>query len=150
MNKVEKQDLYNEAFSFYEFAECGRKHIPEKAFVERHIPYIVNMAFCTELYLKFLLVENGKPLSEIKKYSHNLYMMYNDLSQEQKDTIYSSFKRPLIYSIDTELQKINSAFPEWRYLVLNKANGDKKRFQFAPYFIKELNEILGSICEAML
>lgn len=54
-----KRALYREALAFYELAECGREHIPERKFVEGYIPYIVNMTFCTELFLKLLLIENG-------------------------------------------------------------------------------------------
>lgn len=150
MNKEQKQNLYREATAFYELAECGRKYMPEKTFVESHIPYIVNMTFCAELYFKLMLIDNGKTISEVKKLGHNLCKLYQGLNQEQKDTIYQSFKRPLVYSIEKELEKINTAFLDWRYLVLNKANGEKKKLQFSPYFIKELNEILDSICKVIL
>ncbi len=68
MNLTEKRNLYNEALAFYEIAECGRLYIQEKTFVESLVPYIVNMTFCTELYLKLLLIENGKSIDEAKKY----------------------------------------------------------------------------------
>ena len=74
--------------------------------------------------------------------------MYDVLTQQQKIEIYQSFKRPLIYSIEDELKQISFAFQDWRYLVLNTANANekKKTFQFKPYFIKELNEILQKMC----
>lgn len=150
MNLNEKRNLYNEAIAFYELAECGRLHIPEKANVESFIPYIVNMAFCAELYLKLLLIENGKSIDEVKKYSHNLYKLYMDLKDEQKEYIYQAFKRPMIYSIENELHEINNAFPDWRYLVLNKANENSKHMQFHPFFIKEFNEVLGSLCKTIV
>ncbi len=150
MNLTEKQNLYNEALAFYELAECGRIHISEKANVESFIPYIVNMAFCAELYLKLLLIENGKSIDEAKRYSHNLYKLYMDLTDDQKEYIYQAFKRPLIYSIEKELQEINNAFPDWRYLVLNKANQNSKHMQFHPFFIKEFNEVLRDLCKNIL
>lgn len=152
MNKIEKRNLFREAKAFFELAECGRMNIPEKAYVESYIPYIVNMAFCTELYMKLLLIEAGKDISEMKKkeYSHNLHGMYIELAQEQKDRIYQLFKKPLVYSIDAELQKMNTAFMDWRYIVLDKASGREKHFQFSPYFVKELNEILEKICVELL
>ena len=150
MNHTEKQALYREAVAFYELAECGRQNIPEQKFVESYIPYIVNMAFCAELYFKLLIIENGKTINEVKQLSHNLYNLYSSLSQQQKDTIYQSFKRPLIYSIENELEQISTAFQDWRYLVLNKANNNYKKMQFKPYFIKELNEILKIMCEKII
>lgn len=150
MDKIEKRKLCREAKAFYEMAECGRMHMLEKADIESYVPYIVNMTFCTELYMKLLLIENGKDISEMKKYSHNLHRLYTELTQEQKDMIYQSFKRPLIYSIDAELQKMSTAFVDWRYLVLDKASEGKKRFQFSTCFAKELNEILGKLCVELL
>ena len=108
------------------------------------------MAFCAELYFKLLIIENGKTINEVKQLSHNLYNLYSSLSQQQKDTIYQSFKRPLIYSIENELEQISTAFQDWRYLVLNKANNNYKKMQFKPYFIKELNEILKIMCEKII
>lgn len=150
MKIEEKRALYREAMSFYELAECGREHIPERKFVESYIPYIVNMTFCTELFLKLILVHNGKTIDEVRKIGHNLYELYEKLSQSQKDEIYCSFKRPLIYSIPDEIINISYAFMEWRYLVLNKANAHSEKLVFKPYFIKELNEVLDKICTNML
>ena len=150
MNKIEKQNLYKEATVFYELAECGRNNIPEKENVESYIPYIVNMSFATELYFKLLLINNGKTIDKVKVLNHNLYDLYNELEEKQKDKIYEMFKRPIIYSIPNELNKIATAFPDWRYLVLNKANQKNKKLQFSPYFIKELNEILRDICNDII
>lgn len=148
--KKEKENLYNEARAFYELAECGRINIPEKKNVESFIPYIVNMTFATELYLKLLLIDNGKSISEVVKLGHKLSDLYEALNQAQKDTIYQAFKRPLVFSIPDELKKINTAFVDWRYLVLNKANNYQRRNQFSPYFIKEFNEILETMCKLII
>ena len=151
MTSKEKVHLYNEASAFYELAECGRLNIPEKKNVESFIPYIVNMTFAAELYLKLLLIDNGKSISDVVKLSHRLSDLYKALRPEQQDAIYQSFKRPLIYSIPDELESINAAFIEWRYLVLDKADGHRtKKLQFHPYFIKELNEVLGEMCKSIL
>jgi hypothetical protein len=144
---IEKRNLYNEAIAFFELAECGRKYIPEQKHIESHIPYIVNMTFCTELLLKLLLIEKGKNIKEVEKLSHNIKLLYNELSLEIKELIYHSFKRPLIYKIEEELEQLNKAFVDWRYLVLNKAKGDTKKLQIHPYFLKEFNEILINICK---
>lgn len=176
MERNEKINLYNEAVAFYEFAECGRKNIPEKKNVESHIPYIVNMSFATELFLKLLLIENGKTADEVKKLSHHLFDLYEQLTDEQKNSIYKSFKQPMIYSIPDELKRANNAFILWRYLVIDKSRRQPKRSHPSyPFykkskvlsgkqpkddgsgpnaipicFLKELNEVLCSICQENL
>ena len=150
MTPTEKRNLYNEALAFYELAECGRTRIPEKAFVESFVPYIVNMSFCAELYLKLLLIENGRTINEARKSGHNLYELYLNLTENQKAFIYQSFKRPIIYSVENELQAISNAFSDWRYLVLNKANNKHKKMQYHPFFIKEFNEVLSNLCQTIL
>lgn len=150
MNKFEKQNLYTEANAFYELAECGRKNIPEAKPIETHIPYIVNMTFAIELFLKLLLVNNGKTIDELKTIGHNLYSLYNALEENQKQEIYQNFKRPLIYKISEEISSISSAFLDWRYLVLNKANHKSKKLRVKPFFIKELAEILRTMCQTTL
>ena len=173
---TKKQKLYNEAVAFYELAECGRKNIPEQKYVESHIPYIVNMTFCSELLLKFLLLEEGKSTKDTYALKHNLMSLYDNLSLSTKEQIYHSFKRPLVYDINNELNKAKDAFVHWRYLVLDKINQSNeetqeyrripfnewlqltpsekekytemqnKRNRIAPFFLKEFNEILLDIC----
>lgn len=151
MNFTEMKNLFNEAKAFYELAECGHEHISEKDYVESYIPYIVNMSFCTELYLKLLLANNGKSIDELKKLSHNLYKLYDALEQEQKDEIHRLFKRPLIYQIAKEIENMSLAFQEWRYLVLDKvANYNNKQLRVKPGFMKELNEVLEKMCKDIL
>ena len=147
MKNEEKQALLREANAFFELAEYGRINIPEQEYLESYIPYIVNMTFATELYLKLLLIHNGKTINNVKSLSHNIYNLYSELETPQKTQIYESFKRPLIYSIDDELKQINTAFQDWRYLVLNKANNKVGCSGYKLYFIKEFNEILQNMCK---
>lgn len=150
MTDNEKNNLYKEAHAFYLLAKCGEKNIPEENFVESVIPFIVNMSFACELYLKLILINNGKTIDEVKQENHNLYNLYSLLTDRQKNNIYNSFKRPMIYSIEKELKEINFAFPDWRYLVLNKANGTQKKMQYKPYFVKEFTQILDNFCANIL
>ena len=176
LKKEQKQKLYNEALAFYESAECSRTYTPEQKHVESHIPYIVNMTFCAELLLKFLLLEEGKNLEYLKKRGHNLKALHKTLHRETKTLIHSSFKRPLIYNIDNELSRAKNAFVKWRYLVLDKIsvpedNHKESRIPFekwirlkpgeqnkiikqqrkmghiSPGFLKEFNEVLMKICK---
>lgn len=176
MDKRAKHNLYYEAFAFYELAECGRKNIPERKNVESYIPYIVNMSFATELFLKLLLIENGKTIDEVVTLRHHLAALYKELTEGQKNTIQKLFKKPMTYSVADELTRADSAFVRWRYLVMDKANGkidsphpthpfdqnasalsgkqtkDSVRGPnaFPIYFFKELNEVLASICRELL
>ena len=159
MNISDKIKLYNEAKAFYEYAECGRIHIPECETVESNIPYIVNMSFCAELLLKLILINNSYSINDVRKFSHNLEELYNALSDEQRESIYQSFKCPMVYSIPEELARIATAFPKWRYLVLDNANRKhdndakskkKERLQYKPLFIKEFNEVLLEICSTLI
>ena len=109
-----------------------------------------NMTFAIELYLKLLLANNGKTIDELKNIGHNLYSLYNALEDTQKKEIYQKFKRPLIYNIPEEISNIASAFSDWRYLVLNKANHNNKKLCVKPFFIKELAEVLSVMCKTVL
>ena len=150
MNNTDKQNLYIEANVFYELAECGRNNIPENKSIETYIPYIVNMTFAIELFLKLLLLDNGKTIGELKDIGHNIYSLYNALKDTQKKEIYQKFKRPLIYNIPEEISNIASAFSDWRYLVLNKANHNSKKLSVKPFFIKELAGVLSEVCQTVL
>lgn len=176
LDRQEKLKLYNEAIAFYEIAECGRINIPERKNVESYIPYIVNMTFATELFLKLLLIENGKTIDDVVKLSHSLSKLYKELTVAQKETIYKSFKQPMVYSISDELTRADQSFIRWRYLVLDKVNGkiephcpahpfseEPKELSgkqikdtvrgpnaFPIFFFKELNEVLGSMCRRNL
>lgn len=176
LERQEQINLYREALAFYEIAECGRINIPEKKNVESYIPYIVNMSFATELFLKLLLIQNGKSIDEVVTLGHHLSNLYGKLTEEQKNTIQKSFKQPMVYSVANELTRADSAFVRWRYLVMDKANGkteppcpthpfaqkadvlsgkqtkDSARGPnaFPIYFFKELNEVLARICGHIL
>ena len=145
MTIKERQGLYNEAIAFYELAECGRQHIAERKHVESHIPYIVNMCFCTELFLKMLLLEQGKTIAFLKNTKHNLWELYDALSDECKDDIYTCYLRQnqiKIFSIEEELKKSKNAFVQWRYLVLDKIGeipAKKKRLTFQDWLKNEEN-----------
>ena len=180
MTSQEKQKLYNEALAFYELAEYGRMHMPEQKHVESHIPYIINMTFCSELLLKFLLIEEGKNIEYLKKIGHDLKALHQKLHPKTKELIYLSFKKPMVYNIDSELDRSKNAFVKWRYLVLDKVNSTNEekqedirisfekwislmsrekeefykkqndRIRISPYFLKEFNEVLLNICKDII
>ena len=76
LDRQEKLNLYNEAVAFYELAECGRINIPERKNIESYIPYIVNMTFATELFLKLLLIESGKTIDAVVKLENEKSITY--------------------------------------------------------------------------
>lgn len=150
MKNNEYVNLYREAYSFFESAKNIKKYTKEKKYVESYIPYIVNISFACELYLKLILVYNKISISELKKKSHSLKKLYNLLTKEQKNRIYQSFKRPLIYNIEEEIDNIDMAFKDWRYIVLDRANYIYKTKLFKYYFALEFTDILDTICREIV
>lgn len=146
MENREFLNLYREAHAFLELSKLGLNNHMEKVYVEGSIPYIVNMSFASELYLKLILIYNGKDISKLKnKEGHQLYNLYNLLLEGQKKQIYNNFKKPMTYNIENELKDINTAFVGWRYLVLDKSLGTNIHMSYRPYFMLEFNEILDKM-----
>ena len=74
------------------------------------LPALVNYAFSTELYLKYLLMRNGSPA-----WGHKLLELFNSLDSAIRQEIISFTK----YSNDefeSLLQKYSEGFIEWRYI----------------------------------
>ena len=143
MNNKKFVDLYREAHAFLKLSKDALKNPTE--YVEGYIPYITNISFACELYLKLILLYNGYTIDDLVKISHSLYDLYTALTQLQKDTIYNYFRKPLVYKIDEEIKRMDTAFKDWRYLVMDKANSKCKANRFSDNFALELVEILDTI-----
>lgn len=81
------------------------------------VPYVVNGAFACELYLKGLLMLQGKTLQDIKKH-HSLSQLYALLDDGTKENLKSSVMRKFTNSnkaFEAYLDDIANAFVEWRY-----------------------------------
>lgn len=148
MDNKKFADLYREAYAFFKLSKNALENQTE--YVEGNIPYITNISFACELYLKLILLHNGYSIDDLVKISHSLYSLYNALTQSQKDEIYNTFRRPLVYKIDYEIQRMDTAFKDWRYLVLDKANSKCKANNFADYFALELVGILDGMAKKIV
>ena len=81
------------------------------------IPYVVNTAFCIELYLKALALKHGKKLR-----GHELLELYSDLPPQAHDDVQASIpdalKNALVEGPVDVVQFIttmNDVFVKWRY-----------------------------------
>lgn len=81
------------------------------------IPYVVNTAFCIELYLKALALKHGKQLR-----GHKLLELYKQLPYSANQDIQASIKDALETApldgapdIASFMGHLNSAFVDWRY-----------------------------------
>lgn len=154
MNMKNEQYLYKqiylEAKSFYSYAETGfNNYLDGKIEAKSIIPFIVNLSFSCELYLKLILINNNLKIEELRKLSHNLLSLFNKLNVEQKNIIYEYFDKNTKYTIkelENELNKIQNSFPEWRYLPLNCfSNNNFNKLDFNPSIVEALIEILDII-----
>jgi len=108
MAKIDAKSIFNSAESFYLGAKIILKSA-EKQMIDPQsttfqlpiLPYITNMSFSLELYLKCLLeIENiNRPRT------HEIAILYNKLSNNV----------PRYREFEDSLEEISNAFEEWRY-----------------------------------
>ncbi len=81
-------------------------NIPERKNVESYVPYIVNMAFAAELYLKLLLIHNRKSIGDVVKLGHRLSDLNKRLDKalEDMEDIQSQ-----LADLDAQMEKIAAA-----------------------------------------
>jgi hypothetical protein len=90
MTKFDPKAIFNSADSFYEGAKIILKSA-EKSMADPKqqtfrlpiLPVITNMAFSLELYVKCLLVIEGKSPKQI----HHIYKLYTKLSDKTKNEL---------------------------------------------------------------
>jgi hypothetical protein len=116
MAKIDPKSIFDSAESFYLGAKIILKSA-EKQMMDPQsttfqlpiLPYITNMSFSLELYLKCLLeIENiNKPRT------HEIAILYNKLSNNIKSKV--SDNVPQYRKFEDSLKEISNAFEEWRY-----------------------------------
>lgn len=81
------------------------------------IPYVVNTAFCLELYLKALSLRHGN-----EQRGHDLLKLYDQLPQAAKEAIFSKIPdaqqevgHPCPVDVRVLLAVIKDNFSQWRY-----------------------------------
>lgn len=114
------------------------------------------LLFSCELYLKAILMFNSVNASK-RNYSHDLFKMYNDLGNLDKEKIKNSIKIDSIIrnpitdetiefeSFDEELKHISNDFMYTRYEYEKFLNGFQ--IYILMDFVKSLSNILLNICK---
>jgi len=114
------------------------------------VPFIVNGAFAIELYLKTLHVIHSN-----SQKGHKLLTLFNELPEAVQIAIKLAANEFIIkhnLSPDTDLlsslQRINSAFEDWRYL--HEGNKENKPRSLPVAEIIVLLETLSRVCDLEL
>ena len=107
-----KNDAFNLGESFHRVA-CSI--FPEDLFDESDdghwfVPYIVNLSFACELYLKSLFSDG-----ESETRGHCLDVLYNQLSDEQKNLILNRPEFKGDKDFISNITRYNRMFEKWRY-----------------------------------
>lgn len=101
--------------------QCGSNKITfrgDKTLV-RVYPYIVNKSFSCEVFLKLLLVYQGRNLKELK--THKIAELYAATDNIFKKALLTTFQKHFGDKadekfLDSEIRRISDVFNEWRYI----------------------------------
>jgi len=97
------------ANDFFSFAHCVER--PELEFLT---PYIVNLSFCCELYLKAICMKTNPRANYT--HEHCIDALLDSLPADVKSQIESAYsKRGIPLSLQDFLKQCNSPFVKWRY-----------------------------------
>lgn len=88
----------------------------------------VNMLLASELFLKCILLKNGKSAKSLKKAGHNLYALYNKLPNDNKIDIKNRFSWFHNINIISVLDIIKNDFVTCRYMFIE--GNEKKAIYF--------------------
>ncbi|MDT4844591.1 hypothetical protein FQZ97_785570 [compost metagenome] len=113
------QSMFQQALAFAQIAaDCHAKLNQTPRQGRYAAPFVVNMAFAIELYLKTLAEAHGSSL-----HGHDLRKLYDGLPQEAKSALDSAAPESLkisglqeVPSIAEVLTELRSTFVDWRYL----------------------------------
>ena len=120
------QATFYQALRFFQAAqiiliEFEKRFINDASALHIYIPYIVNLAFSCELYLKCAIhCENGEEAS-----GHELFELFNLLHEPTKvEIITAALAEPQLLkeTFNEELSSTSNTFYRWRYL--NEDLGD--------------------------
>lgn len=143
---IRQQAIYFQDTCAYLMQYEHRRKKTERPFTL--IPYVVNSAFCIELYLKALSAKHGKPI----KREHKLLKLYRELPESAVADIAASVDQAARESQFEEspdvvayLTELNDAFVKWRYAFESKQLGavrhDVLRFLRMLMFLACRNEV---------
>lgn len=97
-------------------------------------PAAMNYSFSAELYLKYILIKEGKT-----KKGHNIKFLFHELSKESQEHIKKTINLPP-FLFDKLLELNSNVFTEWRYLY----EGNKGNLQVDfPFFRSLINGLIS-------
>lgn len=134
-------EIYFYAVSFLETAEMLKQRLQTGKF---SVPYIVNITFAAELFLKTIIVAQGDEPS-----GHNLYDLYNKITDQQiKARICAAC--PVMkgsggvdIAFEDMLKNVSESFEYWRYIY------EKNAPVFSISFFERLVEALKEEAESV-
>ena len=116
VNDIQK-NVFDEANEFLRLVENSEY---SKDDIMSQLPLVVNLIFACELYLKALLLAEGKNVEECKKLNHNLSSLFKSLSINRQNSINEWMKNFQKSDAFKLLDKIKLHFVELRYMFLEK------------------------------
>ena len=123
---IEKaKNVFKQANGFFRFID-GSEFIALAPMYQN--PFYINCLFCCELYLKTLLILDGKDEKFCQKKGHKLLNLFNSLKQEDQDQIKSILQIEIDENVIEYLDRINDDFIKMRYIYVNGENVDAKNF----------------------
>ena len=137
-----------------DFYEAYRRCNEEKPIISKwngavrgsvvNVPVIVNGSFALELYMKSILMKEGK---NYRKYRHNIYSLFYalnpNLQKQVKETIEPHLKGWRL-KFDEALEGIKDSFEYWRY-IHEKENfgfGLNMSLNILSLFVETIGEIV--------
>lgn len=138
------------------FVGCAKFCEKEPWNIEKRLPDytvadIVNSAFACEIFLKTLLLYNGKTIEEIKKTKHGIEELWKFLktvnptiSADIEKRVINTFQSTDMSFFDTAMSTISDAFVTWRYIY--ESHGATIHINFLRIFREVLQEVC---CETL-
>ena len=107
-------------------------------------PIYINMLFACELYLKCLLLKNGKTYNEVRKLRHHFNKLFNNLNEKQKKELRNRFNVFYNLNVDKKVDLINEDFVYCRYMFFDEGfNKIKMRFNAVKDLMYELDHMVS-------
>ncbi len=124
-NAEKAKNIFNQANGFLKLID-GSKFIALDPMYQN--PFYINCLFCCELYLKTLLILDGKNEKYLSKKGHKLLNLFNSLKKKDQEQIKEILQIEIDEDVITYLDRINNDFVKMRYVYVNGEDIDAKEF----------------------
>ena len=124
-NLEKAKNIFNQANGFLKLID-GSNFIALDPMYQN--PFYINCLFCCELYLKALLILDGKSEEYLSKKGHKLLNLFNSLKKEDQEQLKEILQIEIGEDVITYLDKINNDFVKMRYVYVKGEAIDAKSF----------------------